>query len=69
MGYRHRSVLCSQWPEYSDKIFMLASDQSDISDPFGGPIEVYEHCAKQLDRHTTHWVDRLDPSSVIRWES
>lgn len=69
MGYRHRSVLCSQWPEYSEKIFMLAADESDISDPFGGPVEVYEHCAKQLDQHTSYWVDQLDPSSVIRWES
>jgi len=69
MGYRHRSVLCTQWPEYADKIFLLASDQGDISDPFGGPTEVYEHCAKQLDQHTSYWVDRLDPSTVIRWES
>lgn len=69
MGFRHRSVLCSQWPEYADKIFMLAGDQGDISDPFGGPIEVYEHCAKQIDRHTSTWVDRFDPSSVIQWET
>ena len=69
MGHRHRNVLSSQWPEYSDKIFLLAGDESEISDPFGGPAEVYEHCAKQLDRHTSSWVERLDPSSVIRWES
>ena len=69
MGYRHRSVLCTQWPEYSGKIFLLDAEESDISDPFGGPAEVYEHCAKQLDRHTSHWVERLDPSSVIRWET
>jgi protein-tyrosine-phosphatase len=48
---------------------MLAGDQGDISDPFGGPIEVYEHCAKQIDRHTSTWLDRFDPSSVIRWET
>jgi protein-tyrosine phosphatase len=69
MGFRHRSILCSQWPEYADKVFMLAGDQGDISDPFGGPIEVYEHCAKQIDRHTSTWLDRFDPSSVIRWET
>jgi protein-tyrosine-phosphatase/tRNA A37 threonylcarbamoyladenosine synthetase subunit TsaC/SUA5/YrdC len=69
MGNRHRSALRSQWPEYSDKIFMLAADESDISDPFGGPLEVYEHCAKQLDRHTSYWVDRVDPTSVITWDS
>lgn len=69
MGHRHRSVLRSQWPEYSEKIFMLAADEGDISDPFGGPVEVYEHCAKQLDRHTSYWVDRLDPSIVIKWDS
>lgn len=69
MGHRHRNVLCSQWPEYSDKIFLLSGDDSEISDPFGGPNEVYQHCAKQLDRHTSSWVERLDPSSVIRWES
>ena len=30
MGHRHRSVLRSQWPEYSEKIFMLAADEGDM---------------------------------------
>lgn len=67
MGQRHRSVIVSQWPEVASKVYLVASDGSEISDPFGGPLDVYQRCAEQLHRHTSYWLDQLDTSSMIRW--
>ena len=69
MGNRHRSVIGSQWPEHLKKVHLMATDGGDISDPFGGSLELYQQCARDLDRYTSQWVDRLDASTVIRWES
>jgi protein-tyrosine phosphatase len=67
MGQRHRNVIVSQWPEVAAKVHLVAADGSEISDPFGGPLEVYQRCAEQLDRHTDHWIQNLDTSSLIHW--
>ncbi len=67
MGQRHRSVIVSQWPSTAIKVSMLDPDGGEIVDPFGGPLEAYQKCAQQLDRHTSHWVEHLDTSSLIQW--
>lgn len=67
MGQRHRSVIVSQWPEMASKVHLIAADGSEISDPFGGPLDVYQRCAEQLHRHTNYWLDLLNTSSMIRW--
>jgi protein-tyrosine phosphatase len=67
MGQRHRNVIVSQWPEAASKVHLLASDGGEISDPFGGPSEVYQRCAEQLERHTNAWIQRIDKSSLIEW--
>ena len=69
MGQRHRNVIVSQWPETAFKVHLIAEDGGEISDPFGGPLEVYQKCAEQLDRHTSHWIQSLDTSSLIRWDT
>jgi protein-tyrosine-phosphatase len=69
MGNRHRSVIGSQWPEHLKKVHLMATDGGEISDPFGGSLELYQQCARDLDRYTSQWVEQLDASSVIRWES
>lgn len=67
MGQRHRSVIVAQWPEVASKVHLIAADGSEISDPFGGPLDVYQRCAEQLDRHTSYWLDHMDTSSMIHW--
>jgi len=69
MGHRHRNLIVSQWPEMASKVHLVAADGSEISDPFGGPLETYQRCAEQLDRHTDHWIQNLDTSSLIQWAS
>lgn len=42
----HRDYLISRFPDYTDRISVLAEE--DISDPFGGDISEYRRTAKQL---------------------
>lgn len=45
----HREAILTQWPEAKDRTFTIARDRGDVSDPIGGPLELYERCASQLD--------------------
>ncbi|KGA97043.1 protein tyrosine phosphatase [Alkalihalobacillus alcalophilus ATCC 27647 = CGMCC 1.3604] len=52
MTESHRQQLISQYPEHEIKTYSLTSfveEVGDISDPFGGPVEVYEQTAQQLE--------------------
>lgn len=44
----HARELLSVMPEISYKVFTLAQKSGGISDPFGGSIEAYETCARQI---------------------
>jgi protein-tyrosine phosphatase len=68
MGNRHRQVIVSQWPNVAHKVHLISPDGGEISDPFGGPLDVYLKCAQQLDDYTTYWMDRLDVESLIQWK-
>lgn len=52
MTYQHREFVKKLSPESSDKVFTLKeyvkANGDDISDPYGGDIELYRHCAEQL---------------------
>ncbi len=67
MGQRHKHVIVSQWPSAASKVHLISPDGGEISDPFGGPLEIYQRCAQQLDKHTDYWIDRLDVESLIQW--
>jgi protein-tyrosine-phosphatase/tRNA A37 threonylcarbamoyladenosine synthetase subunit TsaC/SUA5/YrdC len=67
MGTRHRQVILSQWPSVAHKLHLVSPDGSEISDPFGGPLDVYMRCAQQLDQHTDYWISQLDLNSLIQW--
>ncbi len=67
MGQRHRHVIVSQWPSVASKVHLLSPDGGEISDPFGGPLEIYQECAQQIDEHTDYWIDRLDTECLIQW--
>jgi protein-tyrosine-phosphatase/tRNA A37 threonylcarbamoyladenosine synthetase subunit TsaC/SUA5/YrdC len=67
MGQRHRHVIVSQWPSLASKVHLISPDGGEISDPFGGPLEIYQKCAQQLDQHTDYWIERLDTECLIQW--
>lgn len=60
MTRTHRQAILSQWPDAADRTKLLARDRSDIADPIGGPLEMYERCAAQLEEHLKAWVDDLE---------
>lgn len=55
----HRQSILNQWPDLASRTVLLDLDQSDISDPIGGPIETYRRCAQHLDKQIGGWLDKL----------
>ena len=45
----HRSALLSHWPQAANRTKLLCVDGKDVSDPIGGPLELYRRCAEQID--------------------
>lgn len=48
MGRSHRAALLAQYPEAAERIELLRSDGGDVADPFGGSVEVYRRCAREI---------------------
>jgi tRNA threonylcarbamoyl adenosine modification protein (Sua5/YciO/YrdC/YwlC family) len=71
MTRSHRDAVVSQWPEAEPRVHLLASS-GDISDPIGGPLDLYRRCAEQLDANLANWMEKLPlvapphPSSAKR---
>ena len=47
MTLGHQKVMERMFPQYAEKIFCL--DKTDILDPYGGSLEVYQKTAAQID--------------------
>ena len=56
----HRHAIVSRWPESSPRVSVLCRDETDVGDPIGGPLEMYEQCAQQIDSQLTDWLDELE---------
>lgn len=56
----HRNAIINQWPDVADRVDVLATDQGDISDPIGGSLAVYQHCAKQIETHLKQRISDLE---------
>lgn len=48
MTRSHRNAIVTQWPHEASRVHLLRVDEADISDPIGGPLEVYRRCAEQI---------------------
>lgn len=59
MTQSHRNALVSYWPEAAARTFVISDGQEDVSDPIGGPLEMYQQCASQIDRYVQKWVEKL----------
>ena len=60
MTNSHRQVILAEWPEAAGRTRLLCVDGSDVSDPIGGPVEHYQHCADQIKAQLEVWIDKLD---------
>lgn len=55
----HREAILAQWPDARDRAFLVSGDRGDISDPIGGPPELYRRCAEQIDAYLADWAKRI----------
>lgn len=56
----HRNALVTHWPAIAGRTHVLSVDGSDISDPIGGPLELYESCARQIDENLKEWANKIE---------
>ncbi len=59
MTRSHREAIVAEWPEAGQRTHVLVQGGGDVADPIGGPIELYEQCAAQIERELTDWLERL----------
>jgi tRNA threonylcarbamoyl adenosine modification protein (Sua5/YciO/YrdC/YwlC family) len=64
----HRDAILSQWPDAAGRVYLLCHDQSDVADPIGGPSEMYERCAEQIEQELDRWVNTLDIPAMAGME-
>ncbi|MFO0904221.1 MAG: Sua5/YciO/YrdC/YwlC family protein [Pirellulales bacterium] len=51
----HRDAVLAQWPEAASRTKLLSRSNADVSDPIGGPLELYRRCAEQIDGYLEGW--------------
>lgn len=59
MTRSHREAIVAEWPEAGQRTHAIAQGGGDVADPIGGPIELYEQCAAQIERELAAWLERL----------
>lgn len=57
MTRAHYDRVLEMFPQVEDKLFTLSS--TDISDPFGGNLDTYRQCARQLYQAVASVIERL----------
>lgn len=65
MTRAHKELILSYYPSYSNKVFTLLEyigKDGDIVDPFGGDINVYRACAKEIKQAIDILFDKLKES-------
>jgi len=59
MTRSHREAIVAQWPNAAGRTHLLCSDGSDVSDPIGGSLGVYQQCAAQIRKELAVRLDEL----------
>lgn len=62
MTNNHRQAIVGHWPDVAERTHVLCPDGSDVSDPIGGPRELYRRCAEQIDAALSQRVQKLELS-------
>lgn len=55
----HRQQIVRRWPEAAPRTMTVRVDQGDIEDPIGGPPEVYQQCAAEIEEALRQRVQSL----------
>ena len=60
MTRAHRQAIVTQWPEAAGRVHLLSLDARDVSDPIGGPVEMYRRCAEQIKAEIEQRISELE---------
>ena len=60
MTNQHRQAIVGHWANAADRTQVLCPDGTDVSDPIGGPQELYRRCAEQIDKALAERINSLD---------
>jgi protein-tyrosine phosphatase len=67
MTNNHRQAILGRWPHLASKTFPIGTGGREISDPYGGPLELYRACANQLEACLDAWLEKIDESMLPVW--
>jgi tRNA threonylcarbamoyl adenosine modification protein (Sua5/YciO/YrdC/YwlC family) len=56
----HRQSILSAFPDFATRVSLLSSDQSDISDPYGGGPREYAECKIAIQDNLKNLIDQLN---------
>ena len=56
----HHQAIVNTWPQAAERTHLLCRDNGDVSDPIGGPVELYQACAKQMGKELESWIADLE---------
>ncbi len=59
MTRQHLKTILDFWPEVGPRTRLLSPEGRDLSDPIGGPIEVYRECAEQIEAGIAHHAKEI----------
>lgn len=60
MTQSHRQTVVQRWPDAACRTKLLRFDGQDVSDPIGGPHDVYRRCADQMGESLIKLVEQLE---------
>lgn len=55
----HVETILHHWPDTAPRVKLVDASGGAISDPIGGTIEVYRHCAEQIQRGVAHHAEAI----------
>jgi tRNA threonylcarbamoyl adenosine modification protein (Sua5/YciO/YrdC/YwlC family) len=59
MTRSHRETILEHFPDAEPRVHLISRGRGDVPDPIGGPLDLYRHCADQLDAYLEEWVEEL----------
>ena len=67
MTKRHKNYIINKYPQFTHKIFAMTEyieETGDISDPYGGDLDEYQNCAKELNEIIHKIIDKIKEVSL-----
>lgn len=60
MTHSHRNAIVAHWPDAAARTQVITRGREDVADPIGGPAELYQQCANQIEGYIRQWTEEID---------